>query len=272
MRMRYGRAIACLVVSAVAGTMLPQVAYAAPVSSDNDKGIVDSFAGWFSEDEDEPGGPEEPSTGGTPTLPSREKLPKGKTAAKPKRVAELTARRTANARYWQLSDGRVQTEVSAVPTGYRSGKSWKDIDPTVTATGAKGYAFGNTTNAAGSWFGSDARRLLRFEASGTGATGRKVSFLYTQEGLLGRITDGDGSAQPKVFKFRYDATQGNKNAKLVEATDPRGNGTSLDYYYPSESDDPKDHWRAQGITDHLDGITAFDYVPNTTTRRSPTPR
>ncbi|MFE5597411.1 hypothetical protein, partial [Streptomyces sp. NPDC056549] len=120
--MKYGRAIACLVVSAIAGTMLPQVAYAAPVSREDDEGIVDALSGWFSDDGDdraEPARPNEPSSGGTPVLPSREKLPKGKAAAKAKRVAELTGKRTANARYWQLSDGRVQAEVSAVPTGYR---------------------------------------------------------------------------------------------------------------------------------------------------------
>ncbi|MFB7451787.1 hypothetical protein [Streptomyces sp. NPDC056194] len=123
MKVRYGRAIACLVVSAVAGTTLPQAAYAAPVSNDSGGGIFDAFADWFSEDEGESGGPEEPTTGGTPVLPSREKSPKGKAAPKPKRVAELTGRRTANACYWQLSDGRVQAEVSAVPTGYRAGRS-----------------------------------------------------------------------------------------------------------------------------------------------------
>jgi hypothetical protein len=184
-KVRYGRAIACLVISAVVGTMLPQVAYAAPVSNDNGEGIVDTFAGWFSEDES--GGPEEPSTGGTPVLPSREKLPEGKAAPKPKRVAELTGSRTANARYWKLSDGRVQAEVSAVPTGYRSGKSWKDIDPTVTPTGTKGFNFANTTNAASSWFGSDADRLLRF-ASGDG---HAVTLGLEGAGKLAPVAKGD---------------------------------------------------------------------------------
>ena len=167
--------------------MLPQVAYAAPVSSDNGEGIVDAFAGWFSEDEGESDGPKEPSTGGTPTLPSREKLPKGKAAGKAKRVAELTGRRTANARYWKLSDGRVQAEVSAVPTGYRSGKSWKDIDPTVTPTGTKGFDFANTTNAASSWFGSDADRLLRFESG----DGHAVTLGLEGAGKLTPVAKGD---------------------------------------------------------------------------------
>ncbi|MGW7288159.1 golvesin C-terminal-like domain-containing protein [Streptomyces sp. NPDC054847] len=123
---------------------------------------MDAVAGWFSDDEEN--GPQEPETGGTPTLPSREELPKGKAAPKAKRVAELAGRRTANERFWKLSDGRVQAEVSAVPTSYRSGKSWKDIDPTVRPSDDKGFDFANTTNSGRTWFGSDADRLLRFES------------------------------------------------------------------------------------------------------------
>ncbi|MER8070705.1 DNRLRE domain-containing protein [Streptomyces sp. NPDC094034] len=152
--------MACLVVSVIAATTLPQVAYAAPVSSDDST----AGSGWFSDEANDP--PKPPRTGGTPTLPVREKLPKGKAAPKPKRVGELPARRTAHARYWQLSDGRVQAEVSATPTGYRSGKSWKDIDPTVRPSSVAGFPFANTSNAARTSFGSDAGRLLRFEAEG----------------------------------------------------------------------------------------------------------
>ncbi|MFC9249004.1 sugar-binding protein, partial [Streptomyces sp. NPDC057136] len=152
--------------------MLPQVAYAAEVSGDGGEGIFDAFTGWFSDEDDEgnENRPKGPSTGGNPTLASREKLPAGKAAPKAKRVAELTGRRTANERFWQLSDGRVQAEVSVTPTGYRAGKSFKDIDPTVKPTDAKGFALANTTNAARSWFGTDAERLLRFEADGHAVT------------------------------------------------------------------------------------------------------
>ncbi|MGW8890055.1 golvesin C-terminal-like domain-containing protein [Streptomyces sp. NPDC055749] len=158
--------MACLVVSAVASTLLPQVAYAAEVSGNDGEGIIDSFTGWFADDSGDENKSKEPSTGGNPTLPSREKLPAGKAAPKAKRVAELTGRRTANERFWQLSDGRVQAEVSVTPTGYRAGKSFKDIDPTVRPTDAKGFALANTTNAARSWFGADADRLVKFEAEG----------------------------------------------------------------------------------------------------------
>nr|WP_326791311.1 DNRLRE domain-containing protein [Streptomyces sp. NBC_00841] len=93
-------------------------------------------------------------------------MPAGKAAPKAKRIAELAGRRTANERFWRLSDGRVQAEVSVRPTAYRVGKSFKDIDPTVRPSDAKGFVLANTTNAARSWFGSDAGRLLRFEADG----------------------------------------------------------------------------------------------------------
>ncbi|MEU8679124.1 hypothetical protein, partial [Streptomyces sp. NPDC048560] len=85
-------------VSAVASTLLPQVAYAAEVSGDDGDGIVDVFKGWFS-DEDGGNQPKAARTGGNPMLPSREKLPVGKVAPKAKRVAELTGRRTANERF-----------------------------------------------------------------------------------------------------------------------------------------------------------------------------
>ena len=55
----------------------------------------------------------------------------------------------------------------------------------------------------------------------TDIAGRKVAFTYTGKGLMGRMVDGAGGAQPKVFGFRYDATQGNRNVKLVKVTDPR---------------------------------------------------
>ncbi|GAA3815834.1 hypothetical protein GCM10022403_056700 [Streptomyces coacervatus] len=97
----------------------------------------------------------------------------------------------------------------------------------------------------------------------TDISGRKISFFYTTKGLLGRFTDGDGSSQPKVFKFTYDATQGNKNVKLVTATDPRGHDTKLAYYAPQTGDDPKYHWWTKTITDRLNGDTGFAYAADT---------
>ncbi|WP_245180421.1 golvesin C-terminal-like domain-containing protein [Streptomyces montanisoli] len=94
----------------------------------------------------------------------------------------------------------------------------------------------------------------------TDISGRKISFYYTAKGLLGQFVDGDGSAQPKTFNFTYDATQGNKNVKLVSATDPRGHATQLAYYEPKTGDEPAYHWWTKTITDRLGGNTDFAYA------------
>ncbi|WTT05834.1 DNRLRE domain-containing protein [Streptomyces sp. NBC_00090] len=96
----------------------------------------------------------------------------------------------------------------------------------------------------------------------TDVSGRRIEFFYTTKGLLGRFTDGVGATQPKVFGFTYDATQGNKNVKLVRITDPRGNATKLAYNEPSAGDDPKYHWWTKTITDRLDGVTGYTYTVN----------
>ncbi|MFG2315253.1 golvesin C-terminal-like domain-containing protein [Streptomyces tendae] len=180
----YRRYFSCLVAAAIAGTLLPQVAYAAPPSNsgrDGDKGFFDTVSDWLGGDEKET--PKPPSYGGL-GMADRQKLPKGKSAPKAKRVKELTSRRTPSARFWQLSDGRVEAELTAAPTSYRdpAGKSWKAIDTRVAATKAKGFDFANRTNTGRSWFGSDPDRLLRFEA---GDGGRSVTLGL--EGTSGRL-------------------------------------------------------------------------------------
>jgi RHS repeat-associated protein len=93
----------------------------------------------------------------------------------------------------------------------------------------------------------------------TDISGRKLAFTYTLKGLLGELIDGTGSAQPKVFGFQYDMTQGNKNVKLVKVTDPRGHATNLTYY-SLPTDDPKFHWWTKTYTDRLGNPTQFAYT------------
>ncbi|MGI5380313.1 DNRLRE domain-containing protein [Streptomyces sp. CA-251387] len=143
-------------------SLLPQVAYAANGSDGGGEGLVDSVKSWFADDEKEW---DKPSSHDEAGVAERQKLPKGKVASKPKRVKELTGRRTANTRFWQLSDGRVQAEVSAMPTAYRAGKSWHDIDVRVKESGRAGFEFANTSNALHSWFGADADRLVRVRSA-----------------------------------------------------------------------------------------------------------
>ncbi|WP_256341731.1 DNRLRE domain-containing protein [Streptomyces sp. TLI_105] len=106
-------------------------------------------------------------------------------------------------------------------------------------------------------------KIIDHVKSMTDISGRKITFEYSDKGLLTKLTDGAGSTQPKVFAFEYDATQGNKNVKLVKATDPRGNATQLAYYAPQTGDDPKYHWWTKTITDRLQGVTTFTYAQDT---------
>jgi RHS repeat-associated protein len=92
----------------------------------------------------------------------------------------------------------------------------------------------------------------------TDISGRTINFLYTVQGLMAQMTDGDGSPLAKVFKFGYDMTQGNKNVKLVSVTDPRGHATGLAYYTAPQ--DPKFKWSLNTITDRRGGTTGFAYT------------
>jgi RHS repeat-associated protein len=94
----------------------------------------------------------------------------------------------------------------------------------------------------------------------TDVAGRKITFTYTVQGLMAKMVDGAGDPKAKTFRFGYDMTQGNNNAKLLTVTDPRGNDTKFDYYYPQVGDDPRFHWRAKTVTDRLGGVTSFGYV------------
>ncbi|MFE4990140.1 DNRLRE domain-containing protein [Streptomyces mirabilis] len=150
-------------------TALPQFAYAASSTDDDGggKGIVGTVKGWFGGDDDDHQLAKPPSHDDL-DVADRQKLPRGKNAPKARRVKELKSRRTSTARFWQLSDGQVQAELSAVPTSYRSGfgkkATWKPIDTAVHRTDAKGFDFANTTNEGRSWFGSNADHLIRFQS------------------------------------------------------------------------------------------------------------
>ncbi|QOV41499.1 DNRLRE domain-containing protein [Streptomyces ferrugineus] len=190
--------MACLVVAAVTSTALPQVAYAAPADDGEGKGIADTVKSWFADDSEDGKVNEKPPSHDELDVADRQKLPKGKADPEAKRVRELTGRRTANARFWELSDGRVQAELSAVPTSYRSGEgkkaAWKPVDTTVRDTKAKGYAFANTTNNGRSWFGGDAGRLVRFASP----SGRSVTLGL--DGMAGK----DLTAKVKGSTVTYE--------------------------------------------------------------------
>ncbi len=196
MRIPYGRTVSCLVAAAIVGTVLPQAAQAAqasPSGKGDGKGIFDTVKGWFSDDDEKKSEHAEPPPGGRIEIPSREKLSRGKKAPPAKRVKELADRRTPQARFWQLSDGRVEAELSAAPVSYRAGSSWKSVDTTVRAVKGKGFAFANTENVSRTWFGEDPGRLLRFEAP----TGEAVTL-----GLLGAARGVKPGAQGDTVTYK----------------------------------------------------------------------
>jgi len=146
-------------------------AFAAPsgsAQSVEDGGLWDSILGLF-------GGSNAPAPKEPPKsvdlkldgVPHDDPGTKGKAWATPKRVKELTSRRTANAKFYQLSDGRVQAEYSQTPVHYRDANGvWKPIDLTVRADGQGGFKVANTSNAFTSRFGDKSDRLVRFESGG----------------------------------------------------------------------------------------------------------
>ena len=103
--------------------------------------------------------------------------PGGKARPPATRIRELTARRTTNAKFYQLSDGRVQAEISRSPVHYADDRDvLRPIDTTITGSSRTGFRYGNTTNTFTSLFGASTEQLLRLEYDGR----------YVQLGLPGR--------------------------------------------------------------------------------------
>jgi RHS repeat-associated protein len=85
-----------------------------------------------------------------------------------KRVKELTNKRTANGSYFQMSDGSVQQEVSALPVHYRDAKgAWQNIDSSVKKVSHGGFSVGAQGNAFQTYFSPNASSLVRIEQGAT---------------------------------------------------------------------------------------------------------
>jgi RHS repeat-associated protein len=164
MMARRRRIAASLAVGALLGSFVQTPAFAvAQPPGDKGPGIVDTVKGWFGGGHKTP----KPPVGPKDAIADRQKLPPGKKLPPAHRVRELAGRRTPSARYWKMSDGTTQAEVSAVPLSYQAaGGDWKAIDTKIGQASRSGYAFANTSNLARSYFGSRSSDLLRFEADG----------------------------------------------------------------------------------------------------------
>ncbi|WKX13578.1 polymorphic toxin-type HINT domain-containing protein [Streptomyces sp. NL15-2K] len=93
----------------------------------------------------------------------------------------------------------------------------------------------------------------------TDVSGRKMELTYNQKGRLGRLEDGAGSEQPKVFRFGYGHAWGLPISKLDSVTDPRGNTTKLDYVSPHDDGQLRYKGDLKEITDRRGNPTRFAY-------------
>jgi RHS repeat-associated protein len=102
-------------------------------------------------------------------VPRAGRLPKQQALGPVRRVRELAAKRTEYSRTYELSDGKLQTAISSGPVNYQTASGrWAPISTTVRRSSRPGYVFQNVTNTFGSYFGSSAGQLVRFDAPGGG--------------------------------------------------------------------------------------------------------
>ncbi|QLQ37610.1 DNRLRE domain-containing protein [Micromonospora robiginosa] len=99
-------------------------------------------------------------------------------------------------------------------------------------------------------------RIIDQVKSITDVSGRTLSFVYSDGGLLREVTDGSGTPEAKVFGFAYDESQGPQNARLTRVTDPRAANTKIAYNDPG---DPFQQGKVNAITDRLNKVTYVDY-------------
>jgi hypothetical protein len=89
----------------------------------------------------------------------------------PVRVWELAGKRTPTARFFELSDGRMQAEITSTPEVYLDGEGdWRPIDARLRASDEPGFQFSNEANQFASRFGDRSDRLARFEFAGRSVT------------------------------------------------------------------------------------------------------
>jgi hypothetical protein len=156
-------------------------------------------------------------------LPRQEVAPVGQVVPEPVRVGELPGLATETATFFELSDGRVEAEVSAAPVRYRDGDGvLRPIDTTVVAGSREGVAFENVTNSFASYFGESSDELASFELDGrsvrVGLPGGVRPVAVEADG--GTVSFEDAVA-PGV-DVRYRVTGGVLKEEIVLARPPAG--------------------------------------------------
>jgi hypothetical protein len=146
--------------------------------------------------------------------------------AKPpgKRVKELTDRRSATTSVFQLDDGRLQAEVSAVPVHWRdSSGRWRDVDTRIVpvASGSDGFVFGNDGTGFATRFGRRSDALVQVRLGGrwvrVGVTGPARRLTPTVTGSSVRYA----GVWPGVDVV-YDLTSSGLKESIIVSAPPAG--------------------------------------------------
>lgn len=171
------RAIVVMVVLAIiAGTLVavnpPPRSHGLAIQAAGSQGSVPHHPWWDPRDwfGSGPGAPGSHALAGSAAaLPSHGQVLRQVKAPPARRVGELVAKRTKYGHVYQLSDGRQQAVISAVPVNYRDAAGrWEPVNTQVTRSGRAGFAYANTANTFQSFFGSQPGQLVRFEVPGGG--------------------------------------------------------------------------------------------------------
>ncbi|RAO32235.1 hypothetical protein PSN13_03927 [Micromonospora saelicesensis] len=90
----------------------------------------------------------------------------------------------------------------------------------------------------------------------TDVSGRTMSFVYSDTGLLREVTDGAGTGEAKTFGYAYDESQGARNARLTTVTDPRRANTKVAY---NDAGDAFQQGKVNSMIDRMNRSTLFEY-------------
>ena len=203
------------------------------------------------------------------------------------RVKELTGKRTALTRSFQMSDGSVQQELSAVPLNYQDAKgAWQSVDTTVRPVAHGAFTAADETNTFQTYFSPNAGSLVRLQAGGAsvqlgadGAStsapklkGSSVSYPGAWTGTDLTYQVGPAGLKESLVLTKAPATGPSYSFTLsVAALTPKQNPDGSIAFYGTESPQPVLTIPAPYMTDSkADGSSPYGKAYSTQVKQSMT--
>ena len=203
------------------------------------------------------------------------------------RVKELTGKRTALTRSFQMSDGSVQQELSAVPLNYQDAKgAWQSVDTTVRPVAHGAFTAADETNTFQTYFSPNAGSLVRLQAGGAsvqlgadGAStsapklkGSSVSYPGAWAGTDLTYQVGPAGLKESLVLTKAPATGPSYSFTLsVAALTPKQNPDGSIAFYGTESPQPVLTIPAPYMTDSkADGSSPYGKAYSTQVKQSMT--